>query len=150
MQFSITTLAMAPMITGHPLGLPEAKRSTKSPFEIKPITKRGDIDTAIAEARTPAEFRRAVSGRPHPDQAAPPSMLQIRISQLLAEGTKPSQPSEGPAAEAAADADTAAGFAPATRDGAPIPAEAFPSGIQPVRPYPALPDAPPPQLDKAS
>lgn len=149
MQFSITTLAMAPMITGHPLGLPEAKRSTKSPFEIKPISKRGDIDTAIADARTPAEFRRAVSGRPHADQAAPPSMLQIRISQLLAEETKPSQPSEDPA-EAADDTDTAAGFAPATRDADPVPAKAIPPGLQPNRPYPALPDAQAPQLDKAS
>lgn len=150
MQFSISTLSMAPMITGHPLGLPEAKRSTKSPFEIKPITKRGDIDTAIADARTPAEFRRAVSGRPHPDQAAPPSMLQIRISQLLAEETKPAQPTDDPAAEAAEDTEAAAEPAPASRDADPIPAEVFPPAFQHARAYPALSDAPAPQLDKAT
>ncbi|SDY41210.1 hypothetical protein SAMN05444340_107137 [Citreimonas salinaria] len=146
MQFSITTLSMAPMITGHPLGLPEAKRATKSPYEIKPIAKRGDIDSAIADARTPAEFRRAVSGRPTDDQAAPPSMLQIRISQLLAEEIAPPEPGKDDTAETReqpAVAPAPRGAAQDTTD-RPVP---FIAGAQA---YPALPELPAPQLDKAS
>ncbi|WP_375258493.1 hypothetical protein [Citreimonas sp.] len=150
MQFSITTLSMAPMITGHPLGLPEGKRTTKSPLEIKPITKRGDVDTAVANARTPAEFRRAVSGKPEHDRAAPPSMLQIRISQLLAEEIAPPQPGEV-RENAARDQpkDPAVTDAPA-REAEPAVPEVTPALAQPARAYPALPDIAVPQLDKAT
>ena len=85
MQPIVMPLTLAPVVTGHPLGLPEPRRAPKPSVEITPISKRGDIDAAIADARTPAEFWRAVSGQPHADHEAPRSMLQIRISQLLQE-----------------------------------------------------------------
>ncbi len=52
--------------------------------DIAPITKRGDIDAAIAAARTPAEFWRATGGiAPDSDAFMPPSVMQVRISLLL-------------------------------------------------------------------
>ena len=86
MQISGIPTWLAPVTTGHPLGLPEANRQAQEAPRVKPIQKRGDPDAALAEGRPPAQFWRGTRGEPDPaDHVAPPSIMQIRISRMLDE-----------------------------------------------------------------
>jgi hypothetical protein len=88
----------APLATGHPHGLPEPRRSERPQTRVLPIGLTRDPDAAMTRGQPPASFWRAVSGEPDPDQASPPSIMQIRITQLLEAQRDPLSGAEPPSA----------------------------------------------------
>jgi hypothetical protein len=75
----------APHSTGHPLGLPEPARKP-SPVTVKPIAKRSDPDATLSDGKPPMQFWRSGSGDPDPaTHVAPPTIMQIKISRMLAD-----------------------------------------------------------------
>ena len=73
----------APLATGHPHGLPDPRRTEAPLSRVQPIALARDPEAALTRGQTPANFWRATSGEPDPEQIAPPSIMQIRISRLL-------------------------------------------------------------------
>ena len=92
----------APLATGHPHGLPEARKPAKPQTRVLPIALTRDPEAALTRGQPPVGFWRAVSGEPDPDHIAPPSIMQIEISRLLdaqRDGSAPPEdaPTEAPA-----------------------------------------------------
>lgn len=86
MQIAGPSLWIAPLATGHPHGLPGAKRSEKQSTKVQPLDQSHDTDAALARHQAPENFWKAVNGEPVPeDHVAPPTIMQLKISQMLDE-----------------------------------------------------------------
>lgn len=91
MQLTGVPQVVAPLATGHPLGLPGAPVRTAEETKVQPVKEQSTTDTDHAtdhgtEGQPPAGFWRSLTGLPDPaNHVAPPSIMQIRISALLEE-----------------------------------------------------------------
>ena len=85
MYQTFTAISLAPVVTGHPLGLPEPRRALPPQIEIKPVAKRGDTSTGLLQPRMPGTLWPVGQGKTDGGHAAPPTMLQMLISHLLEE-----------------------------------------------------------------
>ncbi|WP_420326240.1 hypothetical protein [Mameliella sp.] len=124
MQVTATPLLTAPQVTGHPQGLPDAPREPARETRVKPIADARDPEAGLREGLAPDKFWRAANGEPDPDaNTAPPSIMQITISRMLAEQAPPNTAAE--AAERAGDTgrDPGESRSDATADRPPEPAD---------------------------
>ncbi len=86
MQLTGPSLWIAPLATGHPHGLPGAKRQEKPTTKVQPLDQARNPDAALTRGQTPGNFWKAVNGEPIPDDhVAPPTIMQLKISQMLDE-----------------------------------------------------------------
>ncbi|WP_226621788.1 hypothetical protein [Alloyangia pacifica] len=91
MQLTGVPQVVAPLATGHPLGLPGAPVRTAEETKVQPVKESSTTGTDhsadhAAEGQPPAGFWRSLTGLPDPaNHVAPPSIMQIRISALLEE-----------------------------------------------------------------
>ncbi|MBY6116998.1 hypothetical protein KUW09_22055 [Mameliella alba] len=86
MQFTVSPLLTAPQVSGHPQGLPEVRPPNADPAKITPIADSRNPEAGLKDGKAPTKFWRAVNGEPDPaTHAAPPSIMQITISQMLDE-----------------------------------------------------------------
>ncbi|MBO9467748.1 hypothetical protein J7443_21130 [Tropicibacter sp. R15_0] len=86
MQPTGPSLWIAPLATGHPHGLPGAKRPEKPTTKVQPLDQARNPDAALTRGQTPGNFWKAVNGEPIPEEhIAPPSIMQLKISQILDE-----------------------------------------------------------------
>ncbi len=86
MQLTGPSLWIAPLATGHPHGLPGAKRQEKQTTKVQPLDQARNPDAALTRGQTPGNFWKAVNGEPIPDDhIAPPTIMQLKISQMLDE-----------------------------------------------------------------
>lgn len=86
MKIPALAVAVAPLSLGSATGGQENDpTATSDPKRITPITKRGEPNVDMRLGMTPESFwRTAAAGAPDPaNHTAPPSVMQIRISQLL-------------------------------------------------------------------
>lgn len=89
MQFPTIPAMLAPLATGHPYGLPADQRGTSLDKRVQPIGPSQDSNTTSTRGE-PQPFLRASHGRvpaqtPQEDHVAPPSIMQIKILQMLDE-----------------------------------------------------------------
>ncbi len=79
-----TTMGSSPLWTGQPFG-PQAAQEQPNPDQwVPPITQARDPDAQLNHGQPPTRFWRLVGGGPDPaTHIAPPSIVQIRITQLL-------------------------------------------------------------------
>ncbi|MCA0998453.1 hypothetical protein [Alloyangia pacifica] len=91
MQFTGVPQVVAPLATGHPLGLPGAPVRTAEETKVQPVKEQSTTDTDQggeygADGQPPASFWRSLTGMPDPSShVAPPSIMQLRITALLEE-----------------------------------------------------------------
>lgn len=86
MQIAGPSLWIAPLATGHPHGLPGAKRPDKPTTKVQPLDQSRHPDAALARHHAPEHFWKAANGDPLPDEhIAPPTIMQLKISQMLNE-----------------------------------------------------------------
>ena len=135
MQMTGVSSAVAPLATGHPLGLPASPPGPAVETKVQPIAQQARTGTdPDPGGEPPSNFWRGLTGLPDPSKhVAPPSIMQIRIAALLQEqaeqlvGLTPDAP--GP------DGASAAASASASDDsGAPAYASPASSGQEPVFP----------------
>lgn len=114
MRISGPITSLAPLATGHTVGLPEPTPKTP-PHKRVSEPARAQTATGFEQGQKPADFWRAATGQPNPQtHIAPPSLMQLRITQMLdnqvkaqqetAEVTDPASPestaqSDGPEAD---------------------------------------------------
>lgn len=163
MQIAGLSLWSAPQATGHLPGVPGDQTDATPPArKVHPISASRNPEAALTWARTPpTQFWRTAIGAPDPAaQTAPPSIMQIKISQMLdaqasalqdqedqeakAEDARPVDDTHGadmigPDTDAAKDPQAEAG-----NHGA----KAVPSGIEATKttPAPVLRDTPEPAV----
>lgn len=87
MQFTGVPPAVAPLATGHPLGLPAVPDGPARETKVQPVSEQARIGTdAETRGQPPADFWRGLTGLPNPAKhVAPPSIMQIKISAILEE-----------------------------------------------------------------
>ena len=91
MQLTGVPQVVAPLATGHPLGLPGAPVRTAEETKVQPVKEQSTTDTDHGadhgtDGQPPTGFWRSLTGLPDPaNHVAPPSIMQIRISALLEE-----------------------------------------------------------------
>ncbi|WP_299936535.1 hypothetical protein [uncultured Pelagimonas sp.] len=100
MQLTGPSLWIAPLATGHPHGLPGAKRQEKPTTKVQPLDQARNPDAALTRGQTPGNFWKAVNGEPIPDDhIAPPTIMQLKISQMLDEQAQEMEATAPPAFE---------------------------------------------------
>ncbi|WP_425074956.1 hypothetical protein [Sagittula sp. S175] len=83
MQLAGLSYLSAPQVTGHPLGLPGAPVKKPSIPEVQPILDSRRPETQLGSG-SPRTFYYAVQGEVDPvKHNPPPSIMQIKISQML-------------------------------------------------------------------
>lgn len=88
---------LAPLATGHPLGLPAAPRKPAPHLRVTP-PPQFQKSSGFDQGQSPAAFWRASAGTPNPDtHIAPPSIMQIKISQMLDTQARAQQDRAAPA-----------------------------------------------------
>ncbi len=86
MQFLVPPLLSAPLVTGHPQGLPGDQPDPMEQTRVQPVSDARDPEARMKEGQSPTQFWAAVNGKPDPDNhTAPPSIMQITISRMLDE-----------------------------------------------------------------
>lgn len=112
MQMTGVSSAVAPLATGHPLGLPASPAGPAVETKVQPIAQQSRTGTdPDPGGEPPSNFWRGLTGLPDPSKhVAPPSIMQIRIAALLQEQA---EQLVGPAPDAPAP-----GTAPAPEEGA--------------------------------
>ena len=87
MQMTGISSAVAPLATGHPLGLPASPPSSAVETKVQPIAQQAQTGTdPDPGGEPPSSFWRGLTGLPDPAKhVAPPSIMQIRIAALLQE-----------------------------------------------------------------
>ncbi|MEQ5871061.1 hypothetical protein J4E08_14315 [Sagittula sp. NFXS13] len=84
MQLEGLSYQSAPLATGHPLSLPGAPDTTRSVTKVQPILDARRPETQLGNATSPSGFWRAAQNKPDPTtHNPPPSIMQIKISQML-------------------------------------------------------------------
>lgn len=83
MHLAGPTSWIAPLATGHPLGLPQDPRKNQHPQRVAAVPD-GQLSSTFDKGQTPASFWRMIAGKPDPaSHVAPPSIMQLEISRLL-------------------------------------------------------------------
>ena len=83
MHLAGPTSWIAPLATGHPLGLPQDPRKNHPPQRVSAVPD-GQLPSTFDKGQTPASFWRVIAGKPDPaSHVAPPSIMQLEISRLL-------------------------------------------------------------------
>lgn len=87
MQFTGVSQSVAPLATGHPLSLPASPIKAAPETRVQPVSKQAKTG---AEAGQDGQDRPAAQRQPGGDtvpvdRAAPPSIMQLKISALLQE-----------------------------------------------------------------
>ncbi|MGR3377345.1 hypothetical protein [Salipiger abyssi] len=87
MQFTGVPPAVAPLATGHPLGLPAVPDGPARETKVQPVSEQARTGSdAETSGQPPADFWRGLTGLPNPAKhVAPPSIMQIKISAILEE-----------------------------------------------------------------
>ncbi|MBN9890434.1 hypothetical protein [Salipiger abyssi] len=87
MQFTGVPPAVAPLATGHPLGLPAVPDGPARETKVQPVSEQARTGTdGETSGQPPADFWRGLTGLPNPAKhVAPPSIMQIKISAILEE-----------------------------------------------------------------
>ncbi|GGB24800.1 hypothetical protein [Allosediminivita pacifica] len=100
-----TTMSSSPLWTGQPFG-PQAAQEQPNPDQwVPPITQARDPDAQLNHGQPPTRFWRLVGGGPDPaTHIAPPSIVQIRITQLLNDQVPANENARTEEAEARAEA----------------------------------------------
>ncbi|EPX85611.1 hypothetical protein [Salipiger mucosus] len=80
-------MAVAPLATGHPLGLPATQERTSPATRVQPAAREAAADNNPGTGgQPPGAARRDASGDPDPEpHSAPPSIMQIKITAMLEE-----------------------------------------------------------------
>ncbi|WP_149757520.1 hypothetical protein [Roseivivax sediminis] len=147
MQITTPAVPAAPIVSGHPFGLPGVPPRSPDPRRVEAATDSQTADNMPDRqpaAGSPSDKLEAALDDPG-DHVAPPSIMQLRISALLAERSTPA-PAPEPGIEARArsaydNAPPAEGLgANADTDSAPEPEAAAPA----PRPEPTA-DSPEPE-----
>ena len=109
MQIMSLSVPIAPQTTGHPYGLPENRAPVRRETRIEPVANARNPDAGFKDGKKPLQFWRSASGSVDPStHIAPPSIMQIKISQMLSEQTTPSTADDPKSAETASAPDGAA------------------------------------------
>ncbi len=104
MQFSVLPNWAAPLSTGHSFGLPETGVQVKSVTRVAAVSKQSFSDTGMMQEKSPPPFSRPATGqRGASTNVAPPSIMQLKISELL---NTQAQNLAGQAAEADPEVDS--------------------------------------------
>ncbi|WP_425099687.1 hypothetical protein [Tropicibacter sp. S64] len=87
---------IAPLATGHPLGLPGAQKQTPPQQRVQPPAQPRDASSTLTrDAPLPQQWRDHATVDPDPTtHVAPPSIMQIKISQMLVEQARRKEPSD--------------------------------------------------------
>ena len=90
MQISLPTSPAAPLVSGHPFGLPAAPARSPDPkrVEATDAASSGNLGARRTPAPSAEEELAKVLENPG-DHIAPPSIMQLRIAALLDGGTGP-------------------------------------------------------------
>lgn len=93
MQVSGLALYLAPWSTGHPQGLPEAQKKSNKVIKVQAIEEARNPELSLnAGTAAPTDFWRKANGDPDPNaHNAPPSIMQIKITQMLEEQARAMQ-----------------------------------------------------------
>ncbi len=84
MQITVAPPNFAPLSTGHPFGLPGANRPQDAQKRVTPVTQSNGSNTAQTQTRPPNLPMPRQNGSPDGEaRVAPPSIMQIKISQIL-------------------------------------------------------------------
>ncbi len=95
MHFSVLPTWAAPLSTGHPFGLPDATGQSKTgrTKSVPAVSPQSSTDSGMMQEKSPTQFWRATGGQAdwratggQPDlsaHVAPPSIMQLKISELL-------------------------------------------------------------------
>lgn len=106
MQLAGLSYMSAPQATGHPLGLPGAPDKTPSVTKVQPILDARRPETQLGTDTPPSAFWKLAQGRPDPaTHNPPPSIMQIKISQMLQDQVMAPK-SEEPVKEDTAETDS--------------------------------------------
>ncbi|ETX14224.1 hypothetical protein OCH239_05060 [Roseivivax halodurans JCM 10272] len=90
MQITMPAPPAAPLVSGHPLGVPDAERRLPDPRRVEAAAKSEAADMAANRrlAASPDEELEAVLKHPA-KHVAPPSIMQLRIAALQDGGSAP-------------------------------------------------------------
>lgn len=84
MQLSGLSFTSAPQVMGQTRGLPAVEDKTVDVQKIKPILDARQPETQLGSPQPPSSFWNTAQGKPDPrNHNAPPSIMQIKISQML-------------------------------------------------------------------
>lgn len=151
MQYSGVSLAVSPLATGHPLGLPDVPARTSVETRVQPVSRQAKAGTDTANDRhPPAPFWRVLTDEADlKNHTAPPSIMQIKISAMLDEQAARLQesvaqalPQEAP--EPPQETAPLPGSATAEDETAPDPAQAEPQSPNGTAPRDERVDSEPP------
>lgn len=96
MQIPIPLITVAPQATDHPLALPRTPQTPPPSVRVTP--PRASTDTSFLP-QPPDGFWRRMNGDPDPENhLAPPSIMQIKIEQML-EDMRETPPTESTEAQ---------------------------------------------------
>ncbi len=102
MQLSGPVSLSAPQITGHPHGLPGTTEDLAPSQKVQPILDARRPETQLGNHTPPQAFWHKAQGEPHPQtHDGPPSIMQIKISQMLNEQASMLAKADAPEAEQA-------------------------------------------------
>ncbi|MFZ7093264.1 hypothetical protein [Primorskyibacter sp. 2E233] len=77
---------IAPLATGHPLGLPGAEKPNSTQQRVQPLAQSRDAEGALTRGRPTTVLWQPSGSEPDADtHVAPPSIMQIKILQMLSE-----------------------------------------------------------------
>ncbi|MBY6003649.1 hypothetical protein KUV62_07005 [Salipiger bermudensis] len=96
MQMTGVPSLVAPLATGHPLGLPAQPAGPAAETRVQPVAQQAQTGTdPDPGGQPPSNFWRGLTGLPDPKKhVAPPSIMQIKIAALLEEQAQKMVPSE--------------------------------------------------------
>lgn len=95
MQIMSLSVPIAPQTTGHPFGLPENRDPVRRETRVTPVAESRNPDAGFKDGKKPLQFWRSAGGAVDPEtHIAPPSIMQIKISQLLNEQAGLTRPDE--------------------------------------------------------
>lgn len=83
MQFPSLSQFLAPLATGHPQGLPAVQNEPARVSRVQPVKEQASTGTQAGTDQDPSsEFRQMVA-KQSSQRISPPSVMQIRIAQML-------------------------------------------------------------------
>lgn len=75
---------IAPLATGHPLGLPALQKQPQAQIKVQPAHAARGMGTMMSDRQPPPHSSPARRDTPDPaTHVAPPTIMQIKISQML-------------------------------------------------------------------
>ncbi|MDO6587267.1 hypothetical protein Q4543_17275 [Salipiger sp. 1_MG-2023] len=83
MQFPSLTQFLAPLATGHPQGLPAVQSEPARISRVQPVKEQASTGTQTGTDQDPSAESRQMVARQSSQRISPPSVMQIRIAQML-------------------------------------------------------------------